>query len=221
MSIRNSLQRAFIDKTSHKKGYHDKGTKLKGSRLSGVGTGNSKVFITSKVVKAPTAAVHLVIDSSISMGGSRLRNANKMAYALSYALDGIKGVTSQTAYYPGTNDECLTIVKPFSAKTQDQAFYRDVTGTTPTGEAVMGASLQLVDRKEQKKFIIVVTDGVPDCVQSLSTALEHAQSLGITVLAFGLETKCYGFSDEQSIECQDVDSLQSAINQALQRQLFN
>jgi hypothetical protein len=218
--IRGRLQRALIDKVTRKRTFDKRGSVIHSAKLSGIACGNLRVFRKDNISRAQSSAVHICVDASYSMGGEDIQEANKMAYTLSYALDGIKGVKVQTGYFPCLNGESLNIVKRFDARTNIEAFYQDTTGSTPTTEAVIAATMALVTRTEERKVLIVVTDGSPDNRHSLHQAVQQAKALGIKVLAFGLNTQCYGFDEYDAVTCQNLNELSVAVEQAISRHLF-
>ena len=218
--IRGDLKRLLCDKAVHKRSYRDSGSRIASHKLAGIKTNNFNVFRHDTVVKAENTAVHLLIDSSGSMDGEQLIQANKMAYALAYSMDGLRGVVNQVGYFPGNSGECFSIVKPFNGRAKTDAFIRGTTGSTPTAQAIQGGIIELLRRNEPKKLMIVVTDGSPNSTDLVVSAKQEAQALGIKILAFGLNTYCYGFDDHEQVVCGSVDELRSAIQESLTKNLF-
>src|SRR5690606_4755431 len=60
------------------------------------------------------------------------------------------------------------------------------TGSTPMAEGIQWAARQLVTRKEERKILIVATDGAPDNVVSAMAQIAAAEAMGIEVHGLGI-----------------------------------
>ena len=225
--VRGAIQKALIDNNIRKSKFSKRGSTLDCNKLIGIQMGQLNVFRKDTIVRTENCAIHILVDSSYSMNTkdankvSDMHKANLMAYTFSYALQGIKGVVSQTAIFPGEDDHSMVIIKPFQSKTQIEGFKRSTTGFTPTGEAIAAATMALASRTEPKKLMFVITDGEPGSVTKVEDAISQANVAGIQVIALGLNTNCQGFSEEQSVVCPNVDALSNALFDAIKRNLIS
>ena len=60
------------------------------------------------------------------------------------------------------------------------------SGSTPMGEAVWWALQQCYQLKENRKIILIITDGKPDSVENTEKAIEHGKRLGFEFYGIGI-----------------------------------
>jgi nitric oxide reductase activation protein len=65
----------------------------------------------------------------------------------------------------------------------------DAIGNTPLGEALWWVLQRLVQRREERKLVIVLTDGVPDDPAAAKEAIAAARQVGVEVYGIGIDTR--------------------------------
>ncbi|QIR16337.1 hypothetical protein [Shewanella aestuarii] len=223
-SLKNPLKRIFHDENYCKKSLDKKGATISSSRLSTVVTGNKRIFERESIGRSPNAAISLLVDKSGSMCNSDMRMANSVSYAMSLALDGIKGVKNMVGYYPSyevdedgryINNPNLEIVKTFDKKPKSADFNISGSGGTPTAAAVMTATSYLVNRSEPRKLLFVITDGEPDNIEELRIAIQEANAVGVKVFGIGICHQVHGFEDADFEVIQTEHDLVEALTKGL------
>ena len=130
---------------------------------------NKRVFYDWEEQKELNTCIHVLTDWSGSMNGSKMRYAADASGRLVYTFDRILRVPVQLAAFSNRKTECdIGLIKGFndrSVSPQDIAesfskFYR-YTAANNDADAVMWAYNQLKRRKEDRKILIVLSDGCP------------------------------------------------------------
>ncbi|MGI2115656.1 hypothetical protein ACRN9G_18915 [Shewanella frigidimarina] len=222
--LKNPLKRIFHDQNYCKKSLDKKGATISSSRISTVVTGNKRIFERESIRRSPNAVISLLVDKSGSMGDADMRMANSVSYAMSAALDGIKGVKNMVGYYPSylMNDSgCyideahLEIVKTFDKKPKASNFNITGSGCTPTAQAVVSAIAYLVNRAEPRKLLFVITDGAPDNIEELKQSIAEANAVGVKVFGIGIRRDVQGFEDADFSVIQSEQDLIVALTKGL------
>ncbi len=60
------------------------------------------------------------------------------------------------------------------------------SGSTPMGEAIWWTMQQCYPLKENRKIILIITDGKPDSVENTEKAIEHGKRLGFEFYGVGI-----------------------------------
>ena len=171
----------------------DRGRKLDSSKLSRLIVGNAHVFRSKTERNMPNTAVHLLLDMSGSMGNEDGDLAVRTALGLLYGLQQIRGVNPALTVFPGASCGRYTYATCAVLKHGEriervppgQIGAIASTGATPMIEALHMASVALQQTKENKKVVIVVTDGHinADACQGIVT---HLRQSGIGVYGIQL-----------------------------------
>ncbi|RMD68630.1 MAG: VWA domain-containing protein, partial [Gammaproteobacteria bacterium] len=146
-------------------------------------------FLHKEEKEGISTAVVVLLDASSSMnnrvGGSKaIVVATEAVLAIALALESIRGVEVATASFgsaptfPGGCIRPLTRFGESVAKTATR-YAPLAEGGTPTADAVMWAAWQLLGRREPRKLIIAVTDGVPNSQDLLEEAVKAVSAMGI------------------------------------------
>lgn len=209
------LVQATQEKRSH---YKQSGHRLCPSRLAASQTGNTKVFTKAHKRTAPNTAIYLLVDASGSMcrrgedGIAIQQLANDAALALALALEGISGVSCGSGFFPGRQshiDNALPIGKPVRANAA--CFDQSPRGTTPMAEAIWYAASQLIYRKEERKIILVITDGEPDNLQQTQEIIALCERSGIQLVGIGIQTDSVEQLFRSTSVIEDLGSLKSKL----------
>lgn len=162
--------------------------RIDGNRLHRLAVQNPRVFQRSAERQSIDTAVHILLDCSGSMSEC-MSLANAACYSVASALHRIRGVNVGVTAFPGTWDwEERNTVSPMLKHGQRMhtRFAAMAYGGTPMGEALWWTCQQMMALKEERKIILVITDGYPDSVQNTETALEAAKELGYEVIGIGI-----------------------------------
>lgn len=156
------------------------------SSLHRICSGNPKVFVMESPRAGVSTAVHILLDCSSSMDGAAMEVARQSCYAVARALEGIKGVTPAVTLFPAScySDSVFHLVR-HGQKVHDN-FRVSAMGDTPLAPALWRLMLEMSGLKEQRKIILVITDGVPNSVKATIHALEQCKLLGLEVYGIGI-----------------------------------
>lgn len=194
------------------------GSRLDTSRMMGMVTGNTKVFMKRIDGVEMNTAVQILIDRSTSMGlGKRIELAAETALALSYALEGVKGLKTSAVAFPakiGTNENGVAILSEFGERAAHAASrFAALTanGCTPMAEALLFSGCRLASRREDRKILLVVTDGQPEAIGELSAVSRaKARAMLTEMEAANIEVMAIGIKIDVSMlfsNCRKVDEL--------------
>ncbi|WP_064663679.1 hypothetical protein [Pseudoalteromonas sp. MQS005] len=200
--------------------YAKHGHNIDCNRLAGIKAGNYNVFKTERVTKAPTMAISLLVDRSSSMDKTMMMHANNSALAINLAIDKLKGVSSECLYYSAGD---MLSVKPFeaTARASISNFRVSSSGGTLTGIAMHTSLRRLALRKEQKKLLIIISDGDTSDFKFVQESLEIAETLDINVVCLGIcASKLIGFEEQEFISIKDAMDLPKTLKLAVKSKLI-
>jgi hypothetical protein len=181
--------------------------------------GDTQVFSGIKHITGIDAAATILIDRSASMG-TDVHLAVDAGLAFSLALQRLN-VRTRVVAFPGV-DTVAQEVQRFGAPARaavDRAQGIFATGGTPLGAAMLSELPLLLNQRQLKKFMVVATDGKPDWLDPLASALRYAQSSGVQVLGIGIGldiTDCL----PNAVAIQDVQELPHALTQLFRRDML-
>lgn len=157
---------------------------------------NPKLFRRSGARIGLDTAVHLLIDVSSSM--YRLINfVSASAYCLCDALIKVPGLNLAATAFPGApisrsrgQAQSWETVSPILKHGQalHSKFQLTAEGATPMGEAIWWALQEMAPLKQNRKIILILTDGDPDYIDNTKTAIAEAQRLGYEIYGLGLDS---------------------------------
>ena len=163
--------------------------RLSSSLCHRLATGTPNVFIRKDFREAPNTAIHLLLDTSGSMATGALELANAVCYAVGKALQCIPGVNLGITAFPGGrvngNKTTVAPVLRHGEKLSTQ-FPSMAYGLTPLAEALWWVMQQMYALREERKIILIITDGDPDSVSAALKALGQARKLGIECYGLGI-----------------------------------
>lgn len=185
---------------------------------------DDRAFRRRHIHTTKDTAVELVLDCSGSMHGSKLKNASFAAYALASVLErinvpcevlgfttlgpisvppeevrkarmsGIQYAREESLYIPifkGFNEKLDGKVKGRIAALQQARWLRE----NVDGESIAIAAARLAQRREERKIMIVLSDGQPACsgdfgalYADLKRTVQKIERSGITVLGIGIQS---------------------------------
>jgi cobaltochelatase CobT len=177
-----------------------RGRRLDTRRLHRVAVADARIFARKAHRIAPNTALHLLVDLSGSMAAAvdrrdgsvttRTESALESALALALALDGIPGVTVATTAFPGragTADRVTRMVQPGqSPRARAGAFIQGARGGTPMAQALWYAAAELLACREERRMLMVLTDGEPDNTPEALRLLGLCRQVGIEAVGVGI-----------------------------------
>ncbi len=175
-----------------------RGRKLNASRLSRLRTGDTRVFSRDDASHDPETAIHLLVDRSSSMSGSKAQMAGQATYALAIALQSIEGVHVSASSFGGTpittpgqqvpENPVKTILSPNEqARRLPGRFVIQPEGMTPLAPGVWSALKAFHTVSAERHVLIVLTDGQASDYVPASRVIGRARGSGVEVYGVGIE----------------------------------
>lgn len=162
---------------------------LHGNSLHRLQVGNARVFQKEFVQRGLNTAVHVLLDVSGSMAGSPINLANRACFAVATALSHIRGVNPAVTAFPATTvtNSVFPIMRHGHAV--PEMFDIRASGGTPLAGALWWVLQAMLPLKEQRKMILVITDGIPDNPLAANNAIGVARKLGFEVYGLGMRNE--------------------------------
>jgi hypothetical protein len=193
---------------------------------------DDRVFRRNHRRVAPNTAVHLVVDVSGSMGnavtradgspGRRVDLALESALALALALQSIPGTSVGVTAFPGPRGRPDRVERllPHGAPVRSRAgaFSLAPRGGTPMAEALGYAATELLLRPEDRRLLLVLTDGMPDSFPAVRELLSRCRASDIEVVGVGIQTDVQDLFSV-AVEVADVADLRHRLFQVAERLL--
>jgi len=181
------------------------------------------VFRTRSTVQGKSTAVSIVLDASGSMTTHKMDVARDAVRALLEALHDLRIPTEAITFTNGDTPTVCTAAEELGVKTAEvsrrygrvgrleidiiKRFEDSLgaalqrlpnvmgTGGTPLGEGMQIGAQRLVVRSENRKILLVLTDGRPGCEGNTHAALNHAKHVAGKIAASGIELVGVGIVD--------------------------
>tara|TARA_R110001583_G_scaffold32_1_gene251 strand:+ start:19409 stop:21025 length:1617 start_codon:yes stop_codon:yes gene_type:complete len=216
--IRARLQGLVQASQQQRSRYKHTGRRLSPTRLAASQTGNTRIFSHEHKRTASNAVIYLLVDASGSMSLRGEKDipihqiANEAALALALALEGIAGVNCGAGFFPGRQTH-IDSALPIGQSVRSHAAYFDQSprGTTPMAEALWYAASQLIYRQEERKIIMVITDGEPDHQADTQDIISLCERSGIELVGVGIQTDSVERLFKSSVTVLDLASLRSSL----------
>lgn len=213
-SLQGLVQSSRCDRSVNKRS----GNRIDGRKLSRLIQGDSRVFECRSHKQVPNTAIHLLVDCSGSMNGIYSTDLNRRliqlaiesAMALALALEGISGVNPAVTRFPfGDSDDVVPLLKHGQKVRPNASAFSAVTnGSTPLHAALWYAASSVIATREERKVIMVLTDGQPDDECAAKAVIKRCESSRIELVGVGI---CFDTSHlfDQSICINNVSELRS------------
>jgi hypothetical protein len=183
-----------------------KNGKIDGRMIASLGFDNENVFSQIFTDKFKKANIHLSIDASGSMGGTKWRQTMINAIALAKATSMISNLEMQITFRYSDNNLPIIIFAYDSRKDSYQKVksifpYLRETGTTPEGLTFEAISKMLVPAgNDMDSFFVNISDGEPafqnkDIYYTGQPAAEHTRKQVEKIKANGIGVLSYFVSD--------------------------
>lgn len=154
-----------------------------------------KVFMRKGKRQGVNTAIHILLDSSGSMSGSPMELACKACYAVANALIQIPGISLAITSFPGaidrnlpSSDQTFQSVSPILKRNDmlHNKFKISSGGCTPMAEALWWVLQEIHPLPEERKIILIISDGDPDSYEPTTQAIRTIKSLDIEVYGVGI-----------------------------------
>jgi len=198
-----------------------RGRKLDTKRVTRIMSGDTRIFRHREHRAQANTAVHVLTDLSGSMSGGNDAIAREASLAIALALDSIPGVSPAVTYFCGASDDPVRSAVRHGelVKRQVHRFMEPVSGYTPMAEGIWYAAYELSKMGEDRKLMIVITDGDPDNGKACQTVLDLCESAGVETVGIGI---CHnGVEDyfDRSIVIDSADELRTTLFQLMRDKL--
>ena len=185
IALRTRLQ-GFLQAQTYRRCIIGRRGILHTSSLYRLQVSNARVFQKESEQQGINTAVHILLDASGSMAGAPINLANRACFAVATALSHIRGVNPAVTAFPAVS--VTNSVFPILRHGQPLPDRFDIraSGGTPLAGAVWWVLQTMLPLKEQRKMILVITDGMPDNQLAANNAIGVAQKLGFEVYGLGI-----------------------------------
>jgi hypothetical protein len=194
---------------------------------------DDRVFRRNHRRIAPNTAVHLVVDVSGSMGNAvtradgsparRVDLALESALALALALESIPGTSVGVTAFPGHRGRPDRVERllPHGVPVRSRAgaFSLAPRGGTPMAEALGYAAVELLLRPEDRRLLLVLTDGIPDSFPAVQDLLVRCRESDIGVVGIGIQTDVQNLFSV-AVEVADTADLKRALFRLAEQMLL-
>lgn len=205
-----------------------RGKSLDYTRISRVMTGNMRVFRKPTEKKSPNTAVHILVDNSGSMAGldstgsSRLYEvAQEAALTIALALEGLPGVNPAVTYFGVSAAKPNHSAMKHGQRVSSNAgrFNFKPGGSTPMAEGIWYGAYELSKTREQRKLLIVITDGEPDNQPAVLSVANLCQKSDIEIIGIGIRNSSVQRLFDKSIVINNVNDLKSTLFRLMENSL--
>jgi len=142
------------------------------------------VFLTHRRKPAINTAVHILLDASGSMD-KRIKLAGQCCHAVAQALS-LTGVSVGLTAFPGRAQNSVVPILRHGDRLH-RNFVVDAGGMTPLSEALWWVMQRLFTLSEERRIVLIVTDGTPDNFTAVVDTIAQAKALGIEVHGLGID----------------------------------
>lgn len=218
-----AIVKAFQNTRVKDTGYRTSGGRLDVRRAMRIPQGETRVFKDRQITQGMEMAMTVLVDRSQSMR-SHLRDVCKTALSFAIGLSRITNTKARIAAFPGVGPGQTSMVLDYG-ENQKHARSRlerlTAGGSTPLAQAIIAECQLLLQRKERRKVITVLTDGKPDDGHQVIAAIRWASKLGIEVVGIGFsEAQNIRNWIEQSTYVPSIDKLPNAIEKIFQEKIL-
>lgn len=197
-----------------------RGRRLNGRKLVRIKQNNPNIYKSVSREKGMNTSVQILLDRSISMENS-MELASSSCLALASSLDSLNGLNVAAAAFPGRQHdvEPITLMHERVATTASRYPSIRASGGTPLLPALMWSAHQLLNQKEERKVLLIITDGAPFEMDLCIDVIERLNKSGIEVLGLGIDTQSIVKLIPNSRCIKSVDQLASSMFDMFKEQL--
>lgn len=206
---------------------HRLGKKVNARKLYRLLIGDTRVFLKTEAKKRPNTAIHILVDMSLSMtckatnGKERQDIAREATLAISMALEAIPYVNPAVTFFAGNRSQPVFIVVKHGDKVQKRAgrFGFKATGGTPMAEAIWYAAFELSKTREERKMLMIVTDGQPENASACRSVIDLCERSNIELIGVGVESTAVSEWFQKNIIIDEAASLKRTLFKLMERSL--
>ena len=187
-----------------------------------------RIFLKNGELHGIDTAVHILLDCSGSMR-NRMDLASQACFAVCDSLSHINGVSVGVTAFPAnsaqqgkggsTNRTVGTILK--HGQRLHSEFAVNASGNTPMGEALWFVMQQMYTLSENRKLILIITDGEPSNRANARQAISDGKAMGYEIFGIGImDSHIQDLLPDNSKVIQDINDLASAMFTLLQNALL-
>lgn len=195
------------------------GKRFDHNRIARVVSGDARVFVRSTQRRNPNTAVHLLVDSSSSMenpcgnGQIMMDVARDASLALALSLEAITGVNPAVTFFGGSGSRKLFSAVKHGQRVMSNAgrFIKAASGMTPMAEALWYAAYEMTKVREDRKLIIVVTDGDPSNPTAVHSITNLCERSDVEIIGIGIGTSAVTKFFQRSIVIKDATELRGTL----------
>ncbi|CAM5560477.1 VWA domain-containing protein [Eoetvoesiella caeni] len=203
------------------------GKRLDYTRLSRVMTGDFRVFVQSSEKRYPNTAVHLLVDASGSMNAEvnndicRGDIARESALSIALALEAISGVNPAVTFFGHEKENPVHFAVKHGERVQPNAgrFMMTNGGGTPMAEAIWYSAFELSKTREQRKMLVVITDGDPSNRPAVKSVVDLCEASEMEVIGIGVETEAVTGLFSRTIVINDPSDLRNTLFKLMENAL--
>ena len=189
-TVRSELSPRFLQGLSFQPTrYARSGRDLEPKKLSRLYVGDTRVFRCEESVLRPSVAMCVLLDRSGSMTREDMRTGSLCAQAIAGMADSVSGCRSSVYAFPGVERQTLLEVKRFDepvASCLERFCALRPFGYTPVRQSINSAAAQLVSRRESRKIIFLITDGLCSDAELLTDIEQDLKRAGIEIVCLGI-----------------------------------
>lgn len=189
ISSHRKFHRFLQASASQRRGLSRFGREIESRQLSRVFIGDGRIFKDEVEAPKVSAAVTILLDRSGSMDRKFMRTASICSLVLAELIDSIPGCASSVLAFPGTERQTLLEVKDFGERAftvMDRFCALRPFGYTPVKQSINSACAQLAGRRELRKIIFLITDGLYGEEDALKSMLPTLRASGIEIVCLGI-----------------------------------
>lgn len=199
-------------------------------RIGRLACKDTRVFARHTCRQGVNTAVHILLDASYSMENDKVNLASRATYALALALENVAGVNVGVTSFPAPfyyakvsemDAASVAIIKRHGQRMHDR-FQVGCCGGTPLAEALWWLLQEMLHLKEDRKIILILSDGYPDSLTMAKEALKALEAHGFEAYGLGIQTNAMTtlLPKEQSGAIYELRELVSAVFELLRSALF-
>lgn len=160
--------------------------KLSASRLYRSMTGSGHICLKQEQTQGMSTHLHVLLDNSGSMAGSRSRLAVSCCHALASACVPVRGLTVAVTAFNDAGSKCLVfpLLKPGQRLHANMQIRSE--GGTSLAPALWWAMQQMLFSRENRKILFIITDGIVCDVTASKNAITFARKIGLEIYGIGI-----------------------------------
>lgn len=200
--------------------HRSSGPAINPKRITRVISGDFTIFDKKTIGIKQNTAIQILLDISGSMSGGNDILAAQAGLSVALALDNVKGLNSAVAAFPYQNSVLeLTSFSERTSGTTKRYTNAIANGGTPMSEAILTVAYDLLNQPNDRKLLLVITDGLPNNVLSCEQVIQSVSDMGIEFIGLGIGQVLPAFF-KVSKSISSINELPSAMFEILKQQML-